>query len=37
LLILAAVAVCIAAITISASKWRSWLSNDEPRIMIQSR
>jgi hypothetical protein len=34
MLILAAVAVCITAITVSASRWGGWHSN-EPRIVIQ--
>jgi hypothetical protein len=36
MLILAAVAVCITAITVSASRWSGWHSN-EPRIVIQPR
>jgi hypothetical protein len=35
MLVLAFVAVGIAAITLGASRWSKWFSNDEPRIVIQ--
>jgi hypothetical protein len=31
---LAALAVCITAITVGASRWSSWVSS-EPRIIVQ--